>query len=103
MTAERITADVVGPVCETSDFFLRDAPIERPEEGDLLAIRDAGAYGFAMSSNYNFRGGRRRSGSRTERFRVVRRREDVRGSRHAREREYNRTRHCPGLSQGVSS
>jgi len=49
------TADVVGPVCETSDFFLRDTPIEQPAEGDLLAIRDAGAYGFAMSSNYNFR------------------------------------------------
>jgi diaminopimelate decarboxylase len=50
-----LTADVVGPVCETSDFFLRDARIEEPAEGDLLAIRDAGAYGFAMSSNYNFR------------------------------------------------
>jgi diaminopimelate decarboxylase len=50
-----ITADVVGPVCETADFFLRDAALPRPDEGDLLAIRDAGAYGFAMSSNYNFR------------------------------------------------
>jgi diaminopimelate decarboxylase len=50
-----ITADVVGPVCETADFFLRDAAIAQPEEGDLLAIREAGAYGFAMSSNYNFR------------------------------------------------
>ncbi len=50
-----LTADIVGPVCETSDFFLRDAEIEEPAEGDLLAIRDAGAYGFAMSSNYNFR------------------------------------------------
>ncbi len=49
------TADVVGPVCETSDFFQRDAEIGEPREGDLLAIRDAGAYGFAMSSNYNFR------------------------------------------------
>ena len=50
------TADIVGPVCETGDFFVRDATIARPEEGDLLAIRNAGAYGFAMSSNYNFRG-----------------------------------------------
>ena len=50
-----IRADVVGPVCETADFFLRDAELPRPDEGDLLAIRDAGAYGFAMSSNYNFR------------------------------------------------
>jgi diaminopimelate decarboxylase len=49
------TADVVGPVCETADAFLRDAEIEVPKEGDLLAIRQAGAYGFAMASNYNFR------------------------------------------------
>lgn len=52
---QRFTADVVGPVCETSDSFLTDAAMEEPREGDLLAIRDAGAYGFAMSSNYNFR------------------------------------------------
>jgi diaminopimelate decarboxylase len=51
----RITADIVGPVCETADSFQQDAEILRPEEGDLFAIRDAGAYGFAMSSNYNFR------------------------------------------------
>jgi diaminopimelate decarboxylase len=50
-----VLADVVGPVCETGDFFARDAEIERPEEGNLLAVRDAGAYGFAMASNYNFR------------------------------------------------
>jgi diaminopimelate decarboxylase len=49
------TADLVGPVCETSDAFLRDAVVEIPEEGDLVVIRDAGAYGFAMASNYNFR------------------------------------------------
>ena len=54
-TKPNITADVVGPVCETADIFLHDAELHRPEEGDLLAIRDAGAYGFAMSSNYNFR------------------------------------------------
>ena len=47
--------DVVGPVCETADSFLRDATLGRADEGDLLAIRDAGAYGFAMASNYNFR------------------------------------------------
>ena len=50
-----ITTDVVGPICETSDFLARDIEIPEPEEGDLLAVRDAGAYGFAMSSNYNFR------------------------------------------------
>ena len=50
-----ITADVVGPVCETADCFQRDARLPRPEEGDVIAIRDAGAYGAAMASNYNFR------------------------------------------------
>jgi diaminopimelate decarboxylase len=51
--AERV--DVVGPVCETSDFLARGRDMERAEPGDLLAVRDAGAYGFAMSSNYNMR------------------------------------------------
>jgi diaminopimelate decarboxylase len=50
-----VVGDVVGPVCETADFFLRDAALGRADEGDLLAIRDAGAYGFSMASNYNFR------------------------------------------------
>jgi diaminopimelate decarboxylase len=76
MSAERITADVVGPICESSDFFLRDAPIGRPEEGDLLAIRDVGAYGFAMSSNYNFRGRPAEVWVEDGAFRVVRRREE---------------------------
>jgi diaminopimelate decarboxylase len=47
--------DVVGPVCETSDFLARRREIERPEPGDLLAVHDAGAYGFAMASTYNMR------------------------------------------------
>ena len=76
MSAERITADIVGPICESSDFFLRDAPVERPQEGDLLAIRDVGAYGFAMSSNYNFRGRPAEVWVEDGSFRVVRRREE---------------------------
>jgi len=47
--------DVVGPVCETGDFLARDRNLERVQPGDLLAVRDAGAYGFVMSSNYNMR------------------------------------------------
>ena len=50
-----MVADVVGPVCETADCFQRDARMAAPLEGNLYAILDAGAYGFAMSSNYNFR------------------------------------------------
>ena len=49
------TANVVGPVCESADSFLRDADIGEPREGDVLAVRDVGAYGFATASNYNFR------------------------------------------------
>jgi diaminopimelate decarboxylase len=47
--------DVVGPVCETGDFLARDRNLERVEVGDLLAVRDTGAYGFVMASNYNMR------------------------------------------------
>lgn len=51
------TVDVVGPICETGDFLALDREMHMPEQGDLLAVRTAGAYGFAMASNYN---GRRR-------------------------------------------
>jgi diaminopimelate decarboxylase len=47
--------DVVGPVCETGDFLARDRNLELPEPGDLYVVRDAGAYGFVMSSKYNLR------------------------------------------------
>jgi len=49
------TVDVVGPICESGDFFAKDRALPRPEEGDLVAILSAGAYGFAMASNYNTR------------------------------------------------
>lgn len=48
--------DVVGPICETGDFLARDRLLPKVEEGDLIAVYDAGAYGFTMSSNYNMRG-----------------------------------------------
>jgi diaminopimelate decarboxylase len=47
--------DVVGPVCETGDFFAHDREIPLVQEGDLLAIMDAGAYGMVLASNYNTR------------------------------------------------
>jgi diaminopimelate decarboxylase len=47
--------DVVGPICETGDFFARDRPLPALEAGELVAIGAAGAYGAAMSSNYNTR------------------------------------------------
>ena len=53
--AELVSADIVGPVCESGDFFAKDRQIEEAGEGDLLAVLDAGAYSFSMASNYNFR------------------------------------------------
>ncbi len=50
-----IVADVVGPVCESGDFFAREREMPEPAAGDLLAVMSAGAYGFVMSSNYNSR------------------------------------------------
>lgn len=47
--------DIVGPICETGDFLAKERPLALAE-GDLLAVRSAGAYGFVMSSNYNTRG-----------------------------------------------
>jgi diaminopimelate decarboxylase len=47
--------EVVGPVCESSDVVGRDRRLPRLRVGDLLAIRDTGAYGAAMASNYNRR------------------------------------------------
>lgn len=45
--------DVVGPICESADFFAKDRFMPKVKEGDFLAIMSAGAYGFSMSSNYN--------------------------------------------------
>ncbi len=47
--------DLVGPVCETGDFLVQDRELPPVEPGDLLAVMSAGAYGFAMASNYNAR------------------------------------------------
>ena len=49
--------DVVGPICETGDFFARDRKLPLVDEGDLLAILDVGAYGSVLGSNYTTRGG----------------------------------------------
>lgn len=49
------TVDVVGPICETGDFFARDRELPVTQEGDLLALLDTGAYGMVLASNYNTR------------------------------------------------
>src|SRR6266550_364084 len=50
-----ITADIVGPICETGDFFGLHRKVDDVEPGDLVVVRSSGAYGFAMASNYNSR------------------------------------------------
>jgi diaminopimelate decarboxylase len=54
-TDERITGDLVGPICESGDFLAADRALPAVREGDLLAVMSAGAYGFSMASNYNSR------------------------------------------------
>ena len=53
--AKKVRADIVGPICETGDFFARDREVESFEPGELMAIMSSGAYGFSMASNYNSR------------------------------------------------
>ncbi len=54
-SVESETADVVGPICESTDFLAQDRKIPLLERGDLMAVMTAGAYGFSLSSNYNSR------------------------------------------------
>jgi len=51
----KIVADVVGPICESGDFFGLHREVDDVEPGDLVVVRSSGAYGFAMASNYNSR------------------------------------------------
>jgi diaminopimelate decarboxylase len=53
--AEKLLADVVGPLCESGDFLAQDREMPDVQPGDLLAVLTAGAYGFVLSSNYNTR------------------------------------------------
>ena len=70
------TADVVGPICESSDFPAKDRRLPRTEQGDLLAVMSAGAYGFSMSSNYNSRPRVAEVLVDKDRFYIIRQRED---------------------------
>ena len=55
-TRGTVFGDVVGPICESADFLAQDRRLPAVGEGDLLAVMSAGAYCFAMASNYNSRG-----------------------------------------------
>ena len=53
--AQKETYDVAGPICESGDLLAKDRTMPKIDEGDLLAVLNAGAYGFSMSSQYNSR------------------------------------------------
>ena len=67
--------DIVGPVCESGDFFALDREMPEMREGDLLAIMSAGAYGFVMASNYNSRPLPAEALVRGDRFALIRKRQ----------------------------
>ncbi|HEV8542415.1 MAG TPA: diaminopimelate decarboxylase, partial [Verrucomicrobiae bacterium] len=54
-SGKTLASDVVGPICESGDFFCKDRPLRKLESGDYIALLSAGAYGSVMSSNYNTR------------------------------------------------
>ncbi len=72
---EEIVADVVGPICESSDFLARDHKLPVMAAGDLLAVMSAGAYGFPMASQYNSRPRAAEVMVKGDRFQVIRDRE----------------------------
>jgi diaminopimelate decarboxylase len=73
----RETVDVVGPICETGDFFARDRKLAVVEPGELIALLDAGAYGMSIASNYNTRGRAAEVMVDGKKVKVIRRRETV--------------------------
>lgn len=76
-TKEEITADVVGPICESGDFLAKDRILPKVKGGEYLAVMSAGAYGFSMSSNYNSRTRSAEVMVRGKEFFVVREREEL--------------------------
>ena len=72
---DTVVVDVVGPVCESADFFAQDRPLPPVERGDMVSIFTAGAYGFSMSSNYNARGRAAEALVDGNEFKLIRRRE----------------------------
>jgi diaminopimelate decarboxylase len=74
-TGESSPADVVGPVCESGDFFGKNVPLPQLEHNDLLVVKSAGAYGFSMSSNYNTRNRSAEVAVQGSSDRLIRRRE----------------------------
>lgn len=77
LPADAETVDVVGPICESGDYLAKGRPLPPTKRGDLLAVFTAGAYGFAMSSNYNNRPRVPEVLVDGESYKVIRRRETL--------------------------
>jgi diaminopimelate decarboxylase len=75
ITSKTENVDIVGPVCESGDFFALDREMPEVREGDLLAIMSSGAYGFVMASNYNSRPLPAEALVRGNRFALIRKRQ----------------------------
>ncbi|MBI1883501.1 MAG: diaminopimelate decarboxylase [Chlamydiae bacterium] len=73
----KVVSDVVGPICESGDFFAKDRSLPSVEPGDILAIMSAGAYGFSMASHYNSRPRVAEVMVRGNQFQVIREREKL--------------------------
>lgn len=71
----KIKADIVGPICESGDFLAKEREIEKLSPGEYLAVMSAGAYGFAMSSNYNSRPRAAEVLVKGDRYALIRKRE----------------------------
>ena len=73
---EEEECDVVGPICESGDILAKNRRLPRIKEGDLLAVLNAGAYGFSMSSQYNSRPRAAEVLVKEGKYTLVRKRED---------------------------
>ena len=74
--SELSPADIVGPVCESGDFFAKDRMLPSFSHNDLILVHSAGAYGFGMGSNYNTRGRSAEVAIGDGKDRLIRRREE---------------------------
>ncbi|MCF6310422.1 MAG: diaminopimelate decarboxylase [Sulfurimonas sp.] len=74
-TSDKTNADIVGPVCESGDFFAKDYPLPALKHNDLLVVHSVGAYGFGMGSNYNTRGRSAEVAVKDGESRLIRKRE----------------------------
>ena len=74
-TGEARAVDIVGPVCESGDFFAKDYPLPELAHNDLVVVHSAGAYGFGMGSNYNTRGRSAEVALQGGKAKLIRRRE----------------------------